>query len=232
MRLDAHVSLPPDYVARAVETLERTGAANVGGRQVPVGRSFFQRAVALAMTTPLGSGGARYRHRGAEGAADTVYLGVFRRDALDRVGGYDATMIRNEDYELNWRLRQNGHVVWFDPALHAVYRPRATCARSPGNIWTMAGGSTRCCGGTRDRYRRAISPRRFWWRVCRVGGACRGRRRGGARGGLARGLSLGSRPGVDGGGYPAPRTRGAASRAGPRGHAFELGSRVLPSPPS
>ena len=125
VRLDAHVSLPSDYVTRAVETLERTGAANVGGRQVPVGHSFFQRAVALAMTTPLGSGGARYRHRGAEGAADTVYLGVFRRDALDRVGGYDATMTRNEDYELNWRLRQSGYLVWFDPALHAIYRPRS-----------------------------------------------------------------------------------------------------------
>ena len=126
VRVDAASVLPPGYVTRAVETLERTGAAEVGGRQFPVGRSFFERAVAAAMTTPLGSGGARYRHRGAEGAVDTVYLGVFRRDALDKVGGYDPTMVRNQDYELNWRLRQGGQVVWFDPELEVVYRPRGS----------------------------------------------------------------------------------------------------------
>ena len=126
VRVDAHSILPPGYVTRAVETLERTGAAETGGRQLPVGRNFFERAVAAAMTTPLGSGGARYRHRGAEGAADTVYLGVFRRDALDRVGGYDPAMSRNEDYELNWRLRQSGQTVWFDPELEVVYRPRGS----------------------------------------------------------------------------------------------------------
>ena len=126
VRLDAHSILPPDYVTRAVETLERTGAAVVGGRQVAAGRSFFERAVAAAMMTTLGSGGARYRHRGAAGAADTVYLGVFRRDMMDKVGGYDSTMGRNEDYELNWRLRQGGQVVWFDPELQVVYRPRSS----------------------------------------------------------------------------------------------------------
>ena len=126
VRVDAHSILPPDYVTRAVETLEKTGAAEVGGRQTPVGRSFFERAVAAAMTTPLGSGGARYRHCGAAGAVDTVYLGVFRRDALDKVGGYDPAMSRNEDYELNWRLRQGGQVVWFDPELEVVYRPRGS----------------------------------------------------------------------------------------------------------
>ena len=126
VRVDAHSILPPDYVTRAVETLERTGAAEVGGRQAPVGRSFFERAVAAAMTTTLGSGGARYRHRGAAGAVDTVYLGVFRRDALDKVGGYDPAISRNEDYELNWRLRQGGQVIWFNPELEVGYRPRGS----------------------------------------------------------------------------------------------------------
>lgn len=126
VRLDAHAILPSDYITRAVETLERTGAAAVGGRQLPVGRSFFERAVAAAMSTPLGSGGVRYRHRGAAGAVDTVYLGVFRRDEMDKVGGYDSTMGRNEDYELNWRLRQSGQTVWFDPEIEVAYRPRGS----------------------------------------------------------------------------------------------------------
>ncbi|MYA12782.1 MAG: glycosyltransferase, partial [Gemmatimonadetes bacterium] len=114
VRCDARSELPPGYVSRAVETLARTGAANVGGRQCPAGRDLFTRAVALAMTTPLGAGGARYRLGGAEGPADTVYLGVFRRGALEGAGGFDERFARNEDYELNWRLRQRGGTVWFD----------------------------------------------------------------------------------------------------------------------
>ena len=128
-RCDAHAVLSPGYLRRAVETLSRTGAANVGGRQHPVGRTFFERAVALAMTTWLGAGGARYRLGGPEGPADTVYLGVFRRDRLDAVGGVDPAMVANEDYELNWRLRERGETVWFGPALAVAYRPRGTLAR-------------------------------------------------------------------------------------------------------
>ena len=129
VRVDAHAMLPPGYVRRALATLARTGAANVGGRQVPVGTSFFTRAVALAQTTLLGTGNARYRQGGAEGPADTVYLGVFRRDALDAVGGFDTTLERNQDYELNWRLRRRGETVWFDPALVVAYQPRG-CLRA------------------------------------------------------------------------------------------------------
>ncbi|MBS3941892.1 MAG: glycosyltransferase [Actinobacteria bacterium] len=124
VRLDAHAVLPDGYVARAVQTLRRTGAANVGGRQVPVAEQGFARAVAVAMVSPAGAGGATYRTGGAEGPVDTVYLGVFRRAALDAVGHYDARFTRNQDAELNVRLRAAGHEVWFDPELAVEYRPR------------------------------------------------------------------------------------------------------------
>ena len=126
VRCDAHSVFPPGYVRRAVSTLRRTGAANVGGRQRPVGITFFGRAVAMAMTTPLGAGGARYRLGGVEGPVDTVFLGAFRRDALEAVGGVDPAFVRNQDYELNWRLRARGETVWFDPGLVVTYRPRDT----------------------------------------------------------------------------------------------------------
>ena len=126
VRCDAHATLPVNYVARAVETLLRTGAVNVGGRQRPTGVGFFSRAVALAMSTPLGAGGARYRTGGAAGPVDTVYLGVYRREALLAAGGWDETLLRNEDYELNWRLRQAGGTVWFDQELSAEYMPRGS----------------------------------------------------------------------------------------------------------
>jgi succinoglycan biosynthesis protein ExoA len=126
VRCDAHAELPPGYVSRAVETLMRTGADNVGGMQVPVGRTFWERAIGYAMSSPLGAGDARYRIGGGEGPADTVYLGVFRRTALERVGGFDETLERNQDYELNWRIRETGGVVWFDPELRVTYRPRGS----------------------------------------------------------------------------------------------------------
>ena len=125
-RCDAHAVLPPGYVTRAVGTLLRTGAANVGGRVHAVGSTCFERAVGLATTTWFGAGDARYRIGGAEGPVETVFPGVFRRDALDAVGGFDETLLRNEDYELNWRLRERGEMVWFDPALVVDYRPRGS----------------------------------------------------------------------------------------------------------
>ena len=127
-RVDAHAALPQGYVRRAVETLARVGAANVGGRMVPAGETFFQRAVAAATSTPMGTGGARYRQGGPEGPADTVYLGVFRRDAIEAAGGFDETLLRSQDSDLNWRLRTRGETVWFDPELAVAYRPRRSFA--------------------------------------------------------------------------------------------------------
>ncbi len=126
VRLDAHAQLPPGYIARALELLRETGAANIGGMQVPTGTTPLGRAVALAMASPLGSGGARYRVGGEPGDVETVYLGVFRREALDEVGGFDETLIRNQDYELNHRLRAAGYRVYFHPDLRVRYQPRQT----------------------------------------------------------------------------------------------------------
>jgi glycosyltransferase involved in cell wall biosynthesis len=125
-RVDAHAELEPGYLRRAVEVLRATGADNVGGVQQAVGRTPFERAVATAMTSRLGVGNARFHYGGAPGPTDTVYLGVFRRAALERVGGFDETLVRNQDYELNWRLRATGGTVWFDPELRVRYRPRGS----------------------------------------------------------------------------------------------------------
>ena len=124
VRCDAHSELPTDYVARAVATLDETGAANVGGIQRAVGIGAAQRAIAAAMTHPLGVGNARFHRGGRPGPVDTVYLGVFDATALRSVGGFNEDLVRNQDYELNIRLIEAGHTVWFDPALEVIYRPR------------------------------------------------------------------------------------------------------------
>ncbi len=126
VRCDAHSLLPPSYVSDAVRILQDTGAGNVGGVQRAVGSSPVQRGIARAMTNPLGVGDARFHRGGDPGPADTVYLGVFPHDVLDEIGGFDETLVRNQDYELNVRMRAAGHTVWFDPSLEVSYAPRAT----------------------------------------------------------------------------------------------------------
>jgi hypothetical protein len=118
--------LSPGYVSGAVEALDRTGAANVGGIMRAEGVTDFERAVARAMTSPLGIGGARFHLGGQAGPADTVYLGAFRRDVLERLGGYDEHFTRAQDWELNYRIRQAGETVWFTPDLVVTYRPRSS----------------------------------------------------------------------------------------------------------
>ena len=125
-RVDGHAVLPAGYLARAVAVLDRTGAVNVGGVQEPWGQTPFEEAVGRAMASRFGSGDARFHHGGPEGAVDTVYLGVFQRAALEAVGLFDEALVRNQDYELNWRLREAGGTVWFDPDLRVSYRPRGT----------------------------------------------------------------------------------------------------------
>lgn len=129
VRVDSHSMLPADYTRIAVETLERTGADNVGGIMAAHGETPFERAVARAYTTPVGLGGSAFHVGGTEGPVETVYLGVFRRAALERVGYFDETIKRGQDWELNRRLRATGGTVWFTPELSVTYRPRSSLER-------------------------------------------------------------------------------------------------------
>jgi succinoglycan biosynthesis protein ExoA len=127
VRVDGHGELDDDYIARAVTLLDKTGAANVGGVMDARGETPFQKAVACAYSTRLGLGGSTFHlETSAEGPADTVFLGVFRKQALAAVGGFDESMHRAQDWELNYRLRKGGHLVWFSPELKVTYRPRST----------------------------------------------------------------------------------------------------------
>jgi succinoglycan biosynthesis protein ExoA len=124
-RIDGHALLPEGYLRTAVRTLLDTGAADVGGVMAAEGTTPFQQAVAWAMTSPAGVGAAANHTGGEAGPADTVYLGVYRREAIEQAGGYDENMIVAEDWELNYRIRAGGGLIWFTPELQVTYRPRA-----------------------------------------------------------------------------------------------------------
>jgi succinoglycan biosynthesis protein ExoA len=125
-RMDAHALMPPAYLKTAVAALIRTGAADVGGVMAATGVTAFQRAVAWAMTSRAGVGSAAFHTGGGAGPADSVYLGVYRREAIEQAGGWDEGMLRAEDWDLNYRIRAGGGQVWFTPDLRVTYRPRAS----------------------------------------------------------------------------------------------------------
>jgi succinoglycan biosynthesis protein ExoA len=129
VRVDAHSELEPGYTRRALKTLDRVRAANVGGVMKADGRSPFQRAVARAYNSPIGLGGGAYHGGTQEGEAESAYLGVMRRDVLEEVGLFDETIRRGEDWELNLRIRRAGYRVWFDPSLAVTYWPRESWTR-------------------------------------------------------------------------------------------------------
>ena len=126
VRVDGHAELSDGYITTAVRLLQETGAANVGGRMEAHGRTPFEQAVAAAYNSPLGLGGGGFHlAETPAGPAETVFLGVFRRDALEQVGGFDEALHRAQDWELNHRLRAAGLLVYYSPELRVIYRPRS-----------------------------------------------------------------------------------------------------------
>ncbi len=128
VRVDGHTRIEPDYVALSVEALRRTGADVVGGNMRAAGRSTFGRSVALATSTPMGVGGSRFHYAECEEPAESVYMGVFRRDVFARYGFFDEGMVRNQDDEFNYRVRARGGRIVLVPALRSTYAPRESAA--------------------------------------------------------------------------------------------------------
>jgi len=128
IRLDAHSIPQPDYVAQCLRVLRETGASNAGGvwEIHPSAPTWIARGIAAAASHRLGAGDARYRTSGSAGEVDTVPFGTYPRSWLDRVGPYDESLLTNEDYEYNVRLRQAGGKIWFDPAIRSIYFARPT----------------------------------------------------------------------------------------------------------
>lgn len=141
VRVDGHCRVAPDYVQQCVEALERTGAAMVGGAMTPVVEGGpVRRAIAAAMTSPLGAGPASFHRTNGTGRwVDTVYLGAYRSELASELGGYDGDLAVNEDAELAWRMRDQGG-IWFDPSIRSSYVPRASLTAVARQFWRYGQG--------------------------------------------------------------------------------------------
>lgn len=142
-RQDGHAEWAPNHLRRSVELLEATGADNVGGLQVAVGDGPSGRAIARAMGSPFGVGGARFRYSRREQEMPTVFLGTFRRSAFERVGLFDEAYPPHEDYELNERIRATrGHIV-FSPEIQTRYHVRDGLAALARQYYRYGRGKVR-----------------------------------------------------------------------------------------
>jgi len=132
-RADAHAEYADDYIRRCVEVLLETGADNVGGPVRAVGRTPFGRAVAAVFSSPLGTGPAPSHYATDRRDGDTVWLGCWRRETLEALGGFDEDRLQwaAEDQELNFRIRRRGGRIVLDPSIRVTYFPRA----APRPLW-------------------------------------------------------------------------------------------------
>jgi succinoglycan biosynthesis protein ExoA len=130
VRVDAHATIPPDYVSRAVVLL-RTGLfGGVGGRKIGIGRTAAGRAISVAMASRFGVGGSAYHHANAAQDAEHVPFGCYPVDVLRSIGGWNEQLRVNQDFELDYRLRQAGYRIRLDPDLYINWE----CRQSIGDL--------------------------------------------------------------------------------------------------
>ncbi len=137
VRLDAHSMPIPEYVERCVAAHESGKGDNVGGVwDIRAGAdTWIAKSISFAAAHPLGVGDAMYRLNAKEGAVDTVPFGSFRRSLIERIGAFDETLLSNEDYEFNTRVRESGGTVWLDPSIRSVYFSRSTLGKLASQYW-------------------------------------------------------------------------------------------------
>jgi len=137
IRVDAHAEYPPDYIQNCISELERTGAGNVGGRWLtrPGSDTQMAKAIALFTQTRVGVGNAAYRLGEGDRYIDTVPFGAFPREIFDRVGLYREDLVRNQDFELNARIRRAGYGIYLSSKIMSVYYNSGTFRKFMRQAW-------------------------------------------------------------------------------------------------
>lgn len=156
VRVDGHAILATDYVRECVETLQQTGAACVGGRIVPAGVTPIGKVIAATAQTPFAVPGPYHVSR--EGSfTDQVYLGAWTAETLRQIGGYDENMLRNQDYELNYRIRKAGGKVYLSPRIRSTYHGRQTIRALAKQYFWYGVGKVRML----RKYPESVKPRQL-----------------------------------------------------------------------
>ena len=162
IRLDAHSIPQPFYIQRCIEALKSGKGDNVGGIWLvrPAENNWIAESIAAAGSHPLGVGDANYRISTSAGYVDTVPFGAYRRDLVERIGLYDESLLSNEDYEFNSRIRKSGGKVWLDPEIRSVYFARGSYSSLARQYWRYGFWKVQMLRRYPEtiRYRQALPP--------------------------------------------------------------------------
>lgn len=121
VRLDAHADYATDYISKCIFYLENTLAENVGGVAETKADGFVGGAIAKMLSSKFGVGNSHFRTNGESGYVDTVPFGAFKREVFSKYGGYDERLVRNQDNEMNFRIRKNGGKILLASDIHFSY---------------------------------------------------------------------------------------------------------------
>lgn len=121
VRLDAHADYAKDYISRCVYYLDNTDADNVGGVAETKAEGTTGKAIAKMLSSKFGVGNSQFRTNGKSGYVDTVPFGAFRREVFSMFGGYDERLVRNQDNEMNYRIRKNGGKIYLADDIRLSY---------------------------------------------------------------------------------------------------------------
>jgi GT2 family glycosyltransferase len=123
--LGAHASYAHDYVETCYRELLSNNAIGCSGRMitVPVNNSLSAKLAAWCMGHAFASSPTSVRTH-AGGFAETIPYPLFRKAVLIEVGGYNEQLVRNQDNDMNYRLRAAGHKLYLTARTHATYFAR------------------------------------------------------------------------------------------------------------
>lgn len=162
LRLDGHSKPYPDYVEKCVAAHQLGRGANIGGvwEIRPGAGTWIAHSIAAAAAHPLGVGDALYRHTRHAAVVDTVPFGSFRRALIEQIGYFDESLLTNEDYEFNVRVRKSGGKIWLDPSIRSVYYARSTFLELIRQYWRYGFWKWRMLRRYPDtlRWRQALPP--------------------------------------------------------------------------
>jgi succinoglycan biosynthesis protein ExoA len=162
VRVDGHSKPYPDYVANCIAAHQAGRGDNVGGiwEIHPGTDAWIAKSIAVAAAHPLGVGDALYRHARHAAEVDTVPFGSFRRTLIERIGPFDESLLTNEDYEFNARIRKAGGKIWLDPSIRSIYFARSTLLELIRQYWRYGFWKWRMLRRYPDtlRWRQALPP--------------------------------------------------------------------------
>lgn len=120
----AHAKYPSEFIKKSIEELEESQADCIGGREIDVSTSNLGNVFAAVRNTAFGGGLSPYRYSDKKQYVKTVAFGCYKKEILLKVGGFDETLVRNQDNDINKRIIGIGGKILFDPGIQFYYFAR------------------------------------------------------------------------------------------------------------